>query len=111
MVPEGATTPARENPVTNVLLGTEYLAGLHQDTGSWRVASAAYYGGLGTVEHTGLALPTTWAAAASILTVVPDPAAGNVLTLAQYAQAVAAHAAAAQPVLAAAVCSGKGAIP
>ena len=89
---EGATTADRENPAVNLRLGAEYLAALHQDTGSWRMASAAYYGGLGTVEQTGVALPTTWAAAVGRLTVVPDPGAGNTLTLAQYAATVAATA-------------------
>jgi hypothetical protein len=93
---DGCTDAQREDPAQNLLCGARYLAGLHQDTGSWRLASAAYYGGLGFLEQQGVALPTTWAAAQGALNVVPDPQAGNVLTLAAYAASVNATAQAVQ---------------
>ncbi len=90
---DGATNADRQNPQGNLLFGARYLAGLHQDTGSWRLASAAYYGGLGNLERAGWRPGIRWTAAQSLLArVVPDPQAGNTLSLAGYAAHIAATA-------------------
>ncbi|MCL8208607.1 MAG: transglycosylase SLT domain-containing protein [Actinomycetia bacterium] len=107
----GATDAEREDPATNVLLGALYLASLERETGSWELASAAYYGGLGTLAAAlrarGLALGVSYATAlaSGALDVVPFPQAGNTLTLAAYVARVQADAAGAQDVLAQAACS------
>lgn len=88
---DGATNADRQNPLMNLIFGARYLAGLHQDTGSWRLASAAYYGGLGSVESAGWRPGESWTQAQGPLSrYVPFPSAGNTLTLAQYANDVEA---------------------
>ncbi len=46
-----ATNAMRENPQENLILGAEYLAEIYADFGSWRLTSAGYEGGEGSVEH------------------------------------------------------------
>ncbi len=86
----GATDADRENPATNILYGARLLAANYAIFHSWRMASAAYYGGAGAVENAlaaaGISMPTTWVQAAGALNVIPDPQYGNTLTLAQYAE-------------------------
>jgi soluble lytic murein transglycosylase-like protein len=45
----GWSPGARMVPQENLILGAELLGGLHRFLGSWRLAAAAYYGGLGAV--------------------------------------------------------------
>jgi len=86
----------RADPLCNVMAGARYLAALYQQFRSWRGASAGYYGGGGTeaaaLQAAGLHPPVPWATAAGALNVVPDPQAGNTLTLAAYANAIYATA-------------------
>ena len=90
---DGATNADRQNPQENLTFGARYLGGLHQDTGSWRLASAAYYGGLGNLERAGWRPGMSWTQAQSLLArVVPDPQAGNTLSLGGYAANIAATA-------------------
>ncbi|PSR23415.1 MAG: hypothetical protein C7B47_15880 [Sulfobacillus thermosulfidooxidans] len=87
---------ARENPQVNLTLGAELLADNYRTFHSWRLASAAYYGGAGAVEDAGVSPGMSWSAGQSLLAnVVPDPQAGNSLSLAQYANTVYAYAQAA----------------
>lgn len=81
---------ARQNPQENLILGAELLAELHAQFGSWRIASAAYYGGAGSVEAAGVTPGMAWAEAAPRLNVVPFASAGNTLTMAQYADTIEA---------------------
>ena len=85
----GASNAVRMNPAANVLYGTKLLAANYRLYHSWRLASAAYYGGSGTVNtalaHHGLHAPLPWSHAQSALNVVPQAQYGNTLTLAQYA--------------------------
>ncbi|MCY0885908.1 MAG: transglycosylase SLT domain-containing protein [Firmicutes bacterium] len=83
---------ARQNPATNLLLGAELLQENYAATHSWRAASAAYYGGLGSVQGSGVTPGMPWSQAAPRLAWVPDPQAGNTLTMAQYANDIAATA-------------------
>jgi hypothetical protein len=91
---EGATNADRENPASNLLYGARLLAANAAIFHSWRLASAAYYGGAGLVESAlaaaGLSWPLAWAQAQGALNIVPDPQYGNTLTLAQYADSIEA---------------------
>jgi hypothetical protein len=86
----------RANPRCNVMAGARYLAALHRQFQSWRGSSAGYYGGGGfeaaALTAAGLPPPVPWSTAQGALQVVPDPQAGNTLTLAAYADAVWATA-------------------
>ena len=88
----GATTADRMNPAANVLYGAKLLASNYSLYHSWRLASAAYYGGAGTVNAAlarhGLQVPVSWAQAQGALNVIPYAQYGNTLTLAQYAAAI-----------------------
>ena len=85
----GATTADRINPAANVLYGAKLLAANYSLFHSWWLASAAYYGGAGSVDsvlaHHGLQVPLPWSQAQLALSVVPQAQYGNTLTLAQYA--------------------------
>ena len=81
---------ARQNPQENLILGAEYLAELHAQFSSWRIASAAYYGGSGMVENAGVYPGMPWSEAAPRLNIVPFASAGNELTMAQYADNIEA---------------------
>lgn len=81
---------ARANPQENLILGAELLAALHQKFGRWRIASAAYYGGTGSVEADGVGPGMSWAVAGPLLATVPSPASGNTLTMEQYANNIEA---------------------
>jgi soluble lytic murein transglycosylase-like protein len=87
----GLTNAARANPTENIVAGAEYLAQLYALFHSWREASAAYYGGAGLEMALLPRLPISWNRAQAWLAVVPNPGA-NTLTLAQYANTVAAVA-------------------
>ena len=86
----------RGNAACNVMAGARYLAALHRQFGSWRGASAGYYGGGGTetnaLHAAGLTPPVPWSQAQAALGIVPFPQYGNTLTLAQYADAIYATA-------------------
>jgi len=86
----------RATPLCSLMAGARYLAALHRQFGSWRGASAGYYGGSGTESHAlhaaGLTPPVPWSQAQGALGVVPFPQYGNTLTLAQYADAIYATA-------------------
>lgn len=73
------------NGKLNLLLGAELLAVNYRETGSWRVAIAAYYGGLGTMEADGYTPGMPWSQAAAVLNVVPAAYAGNTETMTAYA--------------------------
>ena len=81
---------ARQNPQENLILGAELLRANYAIWHSWRLASAAYYGGLGHMEADGVYPGITWAQAAPKLATVPDPTNGNTLTMAEYANNIAA---------------------
>lgn len=90
---------ARQNSQENLILGAELLSANYAAWHSWRLASAAYYGGLGNMESDGVYPGITWAQAAPKLATVPDASSGNTLTMEAYAnnieassQAVAAMA-------------------
>ncbi|MBX5466896.1 MAG: lytic transglycosylase domain-containing protein [Firmicutes bacterium] len=86
---------ARQNPQENLILGAELLAENYAQTGSWELAAAEYYGGLGNMERVGYEPGMTWEQAQPLLSApdaVPDPGAGNSLTMAAYAETVAATA-------------------
>ena len=87
----GMTNAERANPTDNILAGAEYLAQLDALFHSWREASAAYYGGAGLEMALLPRVPLSWNRAQAWLGVVPNPGA-NTLTLAQYANTVAAVA-------------------
>lgn len=93
----GYTPGARQNPADNLLLGAELLQETHQTTGSWYLASAQYYGGLENMEIAGYQLGMSWATAAPVLEMVPDPQAGNTETMTAYAESIAAMAQAIAP--------------
>lgn len=76
----------------NLLLGAELLAENHAATRSWREVSAAYYGGLGSVQDSGVTPGMPWSEAAGRLNWVPFPSAGNTLTMAAYANNIEATA-------------------
>ncbi len=88
----GYTPGARQHPAENLVLGAELLRENYQIFHSWRLASAAYYGGAGAVEGAGVTPGMPWNQAVRRLMVVPDPTAGNVDTLAQYVEIVASTA-------------------
>ena len=85
---DGAANSQRMDPSQNILIGAQYLSTLYAQFHSWRLASAAYYGGAGLVQSLLPTFPESWRAAAQWLQVVPDPAAGNTLTLRDYASEV-----------------------
>ncbi len=84
---------ARHNAQENLVLGAELLAALHQHWGTWPLAFAAYYGGSGRVQRTGVSPGMPWSQAQGRLAVVPSASAGNSLTMAQYANGIMAEAA------------------
>ncbi len=78
----------RGNPLCSVRAGARYLAALHRQLQSWRGASAGYYGGgfeAHVLQAAGLRPLVSWAQAAAMLNVVPNP-------LAAYANALYATA-------------------
>jgi hypothetical protein len=89
---------ARSNPRLSLLLGAEYLAENHQMFPSWRVTSASYEGGPGSVEDAlaahGLPYNTPWTnAVAAALAVYPiGTVDGDNALMSQYAEDVAAYA-------------------
>ncbi|CAB1129420.1 protein of unknown function [Candidatus Hydrogenisulfobacillus filiaventi] len=84
------TPGMRFNARDNLLMGAEYLADQHAKFGSWRAAFAAYYGGPGSLEASGVGPGTPWSEAAVRLNWVPDPQAGNTITMTAYAEGMAA---------------------
>ncbi len=74
----------------NLLLGAQVLEQDYQAAGStsWRVAIAAYYGGLGTLESLGYRPGMPWSQAAPLLNVVPGAGAGNTETMTAYADSM-----------------------
>lgn len=82
----------RQNPQENIILGAELLEENHASLGSWRLASAEYYGGLGNMEHGGFQPGMSWSTAENYLDVIPDASNGNTLTIAQYADNIAGTA-------------------
>ena len=81
---------ARQNPAMNLLLGAELLAENYATTHSWRLTSAANYGGVGGMESDGYRPGMTWQQAAPLLNVVPDAWAGNSWTMTAYANRIEA---------------------
>ncbi len=69
-----------------------FLAALHGEFGTWRSASAAYYGGPGNVQNSGVTYGMPWSQASGRLNWVPSPSAGNNLTMTEYADEVYANA-------------------
>ena len=86
----------RGNPACELMAAGRYLVALHRQFGSWRGASAGYYGGPGSeisaLRAAGLTPPVPWNLAQSALGVVPFPKAGNTETMAYYANSVYATA-------------------
>lgn len=74
------------NPAIEAVSVADYLSYLYGLFGSWRAAIAGYYGGQGTVLNAGVHRGMTWAQDAPLLNFVPDPSAGNVETMSQYAE-------------------------
>ena len=83
---------ARQNPLENLILGAELLEELHNQWGSWRIASAAYYGGSGRVQRSGVVDGMPWSQASGLLNWIPAPSAGNSLTMTAYANNIEATA-------------------
>lgn len=84
---------ARANPQENLILAGELLAENYQEFHSWRLASAAYYGGAGAVLQAYGGMPPSWQAAEGPLSnYVPDASSGNSMTLTEYADAVYTYA-------------------
>ena len=81
---------ARSNPQENLILGAELLAENHSQFGSWRIASAAYYGGSGSVQNDGVTPGMSWTIAGPKLATVPFASAGNSLTMQEYANNIEA---------------------
>lgn len=79
-------------PSVEALAAARFLAALHQEFGSWRLASASYYGGPGNVASSHVSYGMSWAVAGPDVNWVPDPTAGNHLTMMQYANNVYADA-------------------
>ena len=86
----GYTPGARHNPLENLILGAELLAALHGQWGSWRISSAAYYGGSGRVQRSGVGAGMPWSQASGLLNWIPAPGAGNSLTMTAYANNIEA---------------------
>lgn len=84
--PPGTPAYMCEVPSVETQAAAGYLRYLHNLFGSWREALAAYYGGQGTVESSGVHYGTPWAQAASLLNWVPFPQDGNVLPMTVYAE-------------------------
>ena len=76
---------ARQNPQENLILGAELLQENNSQFGSWRIASAAYYGGSGSVQADGVTPGMPWSVAGPKLATVPFANAGNSLTMEEYA--------------------------
>ncbi len=89
---------ARGNPRLSLLLGAEYLEENHQMFPSWRVTSASYEGGPGSVEDAlsahGLPYTTPWTSAvAAALAVYPIGTVNdNNALMSQYAEVVEQYA-------------------
>lgn len=79
-------------PSVEALSAARFLAALHQEFGSWRLASASYYGGPGNVLSSQVSSGMPWSVAGPKVNWVPDPTAGNVLSMMQYADNVYADA-------------------
>lgn len=73
----------------NLEMGAQYLADQHARFGSWRAAFAAYYGGPGSLEQSGVGPGTPWSQAAALLNWIPNPKA-NTITMTAYAEGMAA---------------------
>ena len=86
----GYTPGARHNPLANLILGAELLDANYRQWHSWRLASAAYYGGSGRVQGAGVVPGMPWSQASGCLMVIPDPRAGNALTMTAYANNIEA---------------------
>ena len=86
----GYTPGARHNPLENLILGAELLAALHGQWGSWRISSAAYYGGSGRVQRSGVVNGMPWSQASGLLNWIPAASAGNSLTMTAYANNIEA---------------------
>ena len=86
----GYTPGARQNALENLILGAELLAELHNEWGGWRIASAAYYGGSGRVQRSGVVDGMSWSEASRLLNWIPAPSAGNSLTMTAYANNIEA---------------------
>jgi hypothetical protein len=86
----GFTPGARHNPQDNLILGAELLAENHRQWHSWRLASAAYYGGSGGLQTSGVHPGMPWSQASPLLDRIPAPSAGNSLTMTAYANHIEA---------------------
>ena len=86
----GYSPGGRHNPLENLILGAELLASLHSEWGSWRISSAAYYGGSGRVQRSGVVNGMPWSQASGLLNWIPAPGAGNSLTMTAYANNIEA---------------------
>ena len=86
----GYTPGSRHNPLANLILGAELLDASYRQWHSWRLASAAYYGGSGRVQGAGVVPGMPWRQASGRLMVIPDPRAGNALTMTAYANNIEA---------------------
>ena len=69
----GYTPDARHNPLENLILGAELLDANYRQWHSWRLASAAYYGGSGRVQGTGVVPGMPWSQASGRLMVGEFP--------------------------------------
>ena len=85
--PADCAVPSVEAPAA-----AAYLAALHAEFGTWRSASAAYYGGPGNVQGSGVSYGMPWSQASVRLNWVPDPKNKNTLTMTEYANAVYSNA-------------------
>lgn len=83
----GASVQACAVPSVEASAAARYLAALHQMFGGWRVALAAYYGGPGTVQGSGVSAGMPWSQADPRLNWVPAPSSGNTESMTTYANA------------------------
>lgn len=81
---------ARQHPQENLILGAELLSENFAQFDSWRIASAAYYGGAGSVAADGVTRGMAWRVAGPKLATVPFASAGNSLTMEEYADNIKA---------------------
>lgn len=85
--PADCAVPSIEAPAA-----AGFLAALHAEFGTWRAASASYYGGPGNVQSSGVSYGMPWNQASGRLNWVPAPGAGNTLTMTDYADEVYSNA-------------------